>query len=69
MLGSLLRIALRRVAASALGRMGSRGDAAVEYIILLGLVALPAIPAFLAVARSLVHEFEQMRALALLQVP
>jgi Flp pilus assembly pilin Flp len=48
---------------------GGRGDTAVEYVLLLGLVALPAIPAFLGAGRSLVHEFEQMRALLLLQVP
>jgi Flp pilus assembly pilin Flp len=48
---------------------GCRGDTAVEYVLLLGLVALPAIPAFLAAGRSLVHEFEQTRALLLLQVP
>ena len=57
-----------RKAPAALGA-GCRGDTAVEYVLLLGLVALPAIPAFLAAGHSLVHEFEQMRALLLLQVP
>jgi hypothetical protein len=68
MLG-FIQIAVRRGMVLVIVRLGSRGDAAVEYILLLALVALPAIPAFLAVASSMVREFEQMRGLLLLQVP
>lgn len=47
----------------------TRGDAAVEYVLLFGLVALPAIPAFVAAGAALVRTFEVLRNLSLLPVP
>lgn len=47
----------------------TRGDAAVEYVLLFGLVALPAIPAFVAAGAALVQTFEVMRDLSVLPVP
>lgn len=47
----------------------SRGDTAVEYVILIGTIAVPAIPAFVAVVQAVVKSLNQMQAMLLMPFP
>jgi Flp pilus assembly pilin Flp len=47
----------------------SRGDAAVEYVVLLGTMAIPLLPVLVALGAWLVGVFENMRNLAVLPFP
>ena len=50
-------------------KSASRGDTAVEYVILIGTIAVPAIPAFVAVVRQVVSNLNQMQAMLLMPFP
>jgi Flp pilus assembly pilin Flp len=47
----------------------SRGDAAVEYLFLIGTIALPAIAAFLAVGKVIVDNYTTMQNILILPLP
>jgi len=47
----------------------TRGDAAVEYLFLLGTIALPAIAAFLAVGKVIVDNYTTMQNILILPLP
>ena len=47
----------------------TRGDAAVEYLFLIGTIALPAIAAFLAVGKAIVEDYTTMQNLLILPLP
>jgi Flp pilus assembly pilin Flp len=55
--------ALRQLAAS------SQGDAAVEYVVLIGTIAIPVLPALIALGVWLIGLFENMRNLAVMPIP
>lgn len=47
----------------------TRGDAAVEYLFLIGTIALPAIAAFLAVGASIVDAYTTMQNILMVPLP
>jgi Flp pilus assembly pilin Flp len=47
----------------------SRGDAAVEYVVLLGTMAIPLVPVLVAFGVWMVETFESMRNLLVLPFP
>jgi len=47
----------------------TQGDAAVEYLFLLGTIALPAIAAFLAVGKLIVDNYTTMQNILILPLP
>ena len=55
----------------ALGQLAasSRGDAAVEYVVLIGTIAIPLVPVLIALGVWLVGLFENMRNLAVMPIP
>ena len=46
-----------------------QGDAAVEYLFLVGTIALPAIVAFVAVGRAIVNSYTTMQNILILPLP
>lgn len=50
-------------------RRCSRGDAAVEYVVLLGTMAIPLLPVLVAFGAWLVGVFESIRNLVVLPIP
>jgi Flp pilus assembly pilin Flp len=49
--------------------LDSRGDAAVEYLFLIGTIALPAIAAFVAVGKVIVENYMTMQNILILPLP
>jgi hypothetical protein len=47
----------------------TRGDAAVEYLFLIGTIALPAIAAFVAVGQVIVEHYSTMQNILILPLP
>jgi Flp pilus assembly pilin Flp len=47
----------------------ARGDAAVEYLFLIGTIALPAIAAFVAVGKVIVDTYTTMQNILILPLP
>lgn len=47
----------------------TRGDAAVEYVFLLGTIALPAIAGFVAVGKLIVDNYTTMQNILILPLP
>ncbi|HKO49126.1 MAG TPA: hypothetical protein VJV79_15445 [Polyangiaceae bacterium] len=47
----------------------TRGDAAVEYLFLIGTIALPAIAAFVAVGKVIVDNYTTMQNILILPLP
>ncbi|HET7538725.1 MAG TPA: hypothetical protein VFK05_02600 [Polyangiaceae bacterium] len=47
----------------------TRGDAAVEYLFLIGTIALPAIAAFVAVGKVIVDTYTTMQNILILPLP
>lgn len=47
----------------------TRGDAAVEYLFLIGTIALPAIAGFLAVGKLIVDNYTTMQNILILPLP
>jgi Flp pilus assembly pilin Flp len=62
------RLSLRPRTVATLARE-SRGDAAVEYLFLIGTIALPAIAAFLAVGKVIVDNYTTMQNVLILPLP
>jgi len=50
-------------------RSCDRGDAAVEYVVLLGTMAIPLVPVMVAFGAWLVGVFESIRNLVVLPIP
>lgn len=47
----------------------ARGDAAVEYIALIGTIALPAIAAFTAAGKAIVHDYTTLQNILSMPLP